>query len=76
VMQPNSRKTGAPGRPIGYARVSTDDQDTDPQRDEPARHPPRRDLGWSSGSTASPARQLEAAGAHFRSLRDPIDTCR
>ena len=27
-------KTTAPGRLIGYARVSTDDQGTDPQADE------------------------------------------
>jgi predicted site-specific integrase-resolvase len=34
LTQPNARKTDAPGRRIGYARVSTDDQSTDPQRDE------------------------------------------
>jgi DNA invertase Pin-like site-specific DNA recombinase len=109
VIQSNPRKTVAPGRRIGYARVSTDDQGTDPQRDE------LRDAGCDvvmeeHASGADPARpvlarllrhirpgetlvvvrldhlarsvshllavieQLEAAGAHFRSLRDPIDT--
>src|SRR3984957_14230333 len=108
-MPPNSRKTDTRGRQIGYARVSTDDQGTDPQRDE------LRDAGCDvvldeHASGADPARpvlarllrdirpgetlvvvrldrlarsvshllavieQLEAAGAHFRSLRDPIDT--
>jgi len=39
VIQSQTRKTAAPGRRIGYARVSTDDQGTDPQHDE------RRDAG-------------------------------
>jgi hypothetical protein len=30
-MQTNSRKTAAPSRLIGYARVSTEEQGTDPQ---------------------------------------------
>src|SRR5271157_5409588 len=108
-MPPKPRKTATPGRLIGYARVSTDDQGTDPQRDE------LRDAGCDMvleehASGADPARpvlarllrdirpgetlvvvrldrlarsvshllavieQLETAGAHFRSLRDPIDT--
>ena len=33
-MPPKSRKTAAADRLIGYARVSTDEQGTDPQRDE------------------------------------------
>jgi hypothetical protein len=31
--QPKARKTAAAGRLIGYARVSTEDQGTDPQCD-------------------------------------------
>ena len=33
-MQLKTRMAAAPGRLIGYARVSTDEQGTDPQRDE------------------------------------------
>ena len=33
-MPPKDRKTAAPGRLIGYARVSTEEQGTDPQLDE------------------------------------------
>jgi DNA invertase Pin-like site-specific DNA recombinase len=33
-MQDKSRKNAAAGRLVGYARVSTEDQGTDPQRDE------------------------------------------
>ena len=33
-MQTNSRKPAAPSRLIGYARVSTEEQGTDPQLDE------------------------------------------
>jgi DNA invertase Pin-like site-specific DNA recombinase len=109
VMQSKTRKITGPARLIGYARVSTDDQGTDPQCDE------LRDAGCdvvleehaSGGDPARPVltqllrdirpgetlvvvrldrlarsvshllaviEQLEAAGAHFRSLRDPIDT--
>src|SRR5271169_2915964 len=108
-MRQHSQKTNAAGRLIGYARVSTEDQGTDPQLDE------LRDAGCltiqeehASGADRSrpalarllreirPAEtlvvvrldrlarsvshllavieQLEAKGAHFRSLRDPIDT--
>jgi DNA invertase Pin-like site-specific DNA recombinase len=97
-------------RQIGYARVSTDEQGTDPQRDElvaagcaaileehasgadPARPVLNRLLrDIRRGETLVVVRldrlarsvahllavigQLEARGAHFRSLRDPIDTC-
>ena len=33
-MQTHTRKTAAPSRLIGYARVSTEEQGTDPQLDE------------------------------------------
>ena len=33
-MPPKTQKTSAAGRLIGYARVSTEEQGTDPQRDE------------------------------------------
>ena len=101
--------TPLPGRLIGYARVSTDDQGTDPQRDElhaagcheileehasgadrtrPVLARLLRDirqgdtlvvvrldrLARSVSHLLAVIEQLEAAGAHFRSLRDPIDT--
>ena len=53
-MQAKSQNATVIGRLIGYARVSTEEQGTDPQLDV--------------------IEQLEAKGAHFRSLRDPIDT--
>jgi DNA invertase Pin-like site-specific DNA recombinase len=103
------RKTSPAGRLIGYARVSTDDQGTDPQLDELQaagcteileEHASGADRGRPvlarllrtirAGDTLVVVRldrlarsvshllavieQLEAAGAHFRSLRDPIDT--
>jgi hypothetical protein len=34
LMPTKLLKTALPGRPIGYARVSTEEQDTDPQLDE------------------------------------------
>jgi hypothetical protein len=34
MMPPKARKTSLAGRLVGYARVSTDEQGTDPQRDE------------------------------------------
>jgi hypothetical protein len=36
-MPPKPRTTAAAGRLIGYARVSTEDQGTDPQCDETTR---------------------------------------
>ena len=102
-------KTPFPGRLIGYARVSTEDQGTDPQRDE-LRAAGREAVVEEHASGADRSRpvlarllreirpgetlvvvrldrlarsvshllavieQLEAGGAHFRSLRDPIDT--
>ena len=107
-MQEKSRNT-AHGRLIGYARVSTEDQGTDPQSDElraagcvsvleehasganPSRpvlarllHDIRADetlvvvrldrLARSVSHLLVVIEQLEAKGAHFRSLRDPIDT--
>jgi DNA invertase Pin-like site-specific DNA recombinase len=109
VTPPKTRKTVLAGRLIGYARVSTDDQGTDPQRDElraagcatileehasgadrsrPVLAGLLRDiragetlvvvrldrLARSVGHLLAVIEQLEAAGAHFRSLRDPIDT--
>src|SRR6202048_466724 len=102
-------KPAAPSRLIGYARVSTEEQGTDPQRDE--RHAAGcvtvREEHASGADRSRPVlasllrdirpgetlvvvrldrlarsvrhllaviEQLEANGAHFRSLRDPIDT--
>jgi len=102
-------KSTAVGRLIGYARVSTEDQGTDPQLDELRaagceavleEHASGADRGRPvlagllreirRGETLVVVRldrlarsvshllavieQLEAGGAHFRSLRDPIDT--
>ena len=109
MIQPKARKAPVVGRLIGYARVSTDDQGTDPQLDELRaagcatileEHASGADRGRPvlarllheirAGETLVVVRldrlarsvshllavieQLEAAGAHFRSLRDPIDT--
>src|SRR5271166_7026654 len=108
-MPPKGRKTAASGRLIGYARVSTEDQGTDPQLDElraagcstvleehasgadrsrPVLARLLRDI--AAGETLVVVRldrlarsishllavieHLEARSAHFRSLRDPIDT--
>jgi DNA invertase Pin-like site-specific DNA recombinase len=103
------QETAVPGRLIGYARVSTDEQGTDPQRDElrdagclaiHEEHASGADRGRPvlarllreirPGETLVVVRldrlarsvshlltvieQLEAKGAYFRSLRDPIDT--
>ncbi len=109
MTAPKTRKSAAPGRLIGYARVSTEEQGTDPQRDELRaagcaaileEHASGSDRGRpvlarllreiQPGETLTVVRldrlarsvshllavieQLEARGAHFRSLRDPIDT--
>jgi DNA invertase Pin-like site-specific DNA recombinase len=109
MTPPKPRKTAVAGRLIGYARVSTDEQGTDPQRDElraagcatileehasgadrsrPVLARLLRDihpgetlvvvrldrLARSVSHLLAVIEQLEAAGAHFRSLRDPIDT--
>jgi DNA invertase Pin-like site-specific DNA recombinase len=108
-MPPKARKTAAASRLIGYARVSTEEQGTDPQCDElhaagcatvleehasgadrsrPVLARLLRDiaagetlvvvrldrLARSVSHLLSVIEQLEASGAHFRSLRDPIDT--
>src|SRR3954454_14443507 len=102
-------KIPSPGRLIGYARVSTEDQGTDPQIDELRaagctvvleEHASGADrsrpvlarllgeirrgetlvvvrldrLARSVSHLLAVIEQLEAGGAHFRSLRDPIDT--
>jgi len=102
-------KHASSGRLIGYARVPTEDQGTDPQLDELRaagcdalleEHASGADRGRPvlarllreirPGETLVVVRldrlarsvthllavieQLEASGAHFRSLRDPIDT--
>ena len=109
MTPPKARKCPVVGRLVGYARVSTDDQGTDPQLDELRaagcatileEHASGADRGRPvlarllreirAGDTLVVVRldrlarsvshllavieQLEAAGAHFRSLRDPIDT--
>jgi hypothetical protein len=58
VIQPQDRKSGAAGRLIGYARVSIEEQGT----------------ARSVSHLLVVIEQLEGNGAHFRSLRDPIDT--
>jgi len=108
-MAAKPRKTALPGRLVGYARVSTEDQGTDPQLDElraagcdkvleehasgADRNRPvlarllreiragetlvvvRLDrLARSVSHLLAVIEQLEATGAHFRSLHDPIDT--
>jgi DNA invertase Pin-like site-specific DNA recombinase len=109
VAPPETRKNPAPGRLIGYARVSTEAQGTDPQldalraagcqtvREEHASGADRSRpvlaqllhamapgetlvvvrldrLARSVSHLLTVIEQLEARGAHFRSLRDPIDT--
>ena len=109
MAQSLSSKSGVSGRLVGYARVSTEEQGTDPQRDE-LRTAGRNAILEEHASGADRSRpvlarllrdirpgetlvvvrldrlarsvshllavieQLEAHGAHFRSLRDPIDT--
>ena len=111
TLRAKGQDTVAPasGRLIGYARVSTDEQGTDPQRDElhdagcvtiHEEHASGADrsrpvlarllreirpaetlvvvrldrLARSVSHLLTVIEQLEAKGAHFRSLRDPIDT--
>src|SRR6202453_3330845 len=109
VAPPETRKNPAPGRLIGYARVSTEAQGTDPQLDElraagcqsvREEHASGADrsrpvlaqllhamapgetlvvvrldrLARSVSHLLAVIEQLEASGAHFRSLHDPIDT--
>jgi DNA invertase Pin-like site-specific DNA recombinase len=108
-MPPKVRLNTVPGRLIGYARVSTEEQGTDSQLDElraagcdiiSEEHASGADrtrpvlarllreirrgetltvvrldrLARSVSHLLAVIEQLEASGAHFRSLRDPIDT--
>ncbi|WP_158930156.1 recombinase family protein [Acidisphaera sp. S103] len=109
MTPPKARKTAASTRVVGYARVSTEEQGTDPQCDELLaagcttileEHASGADrdrpvlarllrairagetlvvvrldrLARSVSHLLAVIEQLEAAGAHFRSLHDPIDT--
>jgi DNA invertase Pin-like site-specific DNA recombinase len=108
-MATKPRYTALPGRLVGYARVSTEEQGTDPQLDELRaagcataleEHASGADrsrpvlarllreirqgetlvvvrldrLARSVSHLLAVIEQLEASGAHFRSLHDPIDT--
>ena len=108
-MPAKPKKTALPGRLVGYARVSTEEQGTDPQLDELRaagcdtaleEHASGADrtrpvlarllreirpgetlvvvrldrLARSVSHLLAVIEQLEAKGAHFRSLHDPIDT--
>jgi DNA invertase Pin-like site-specific DNA recombinase len=109
LIQPKMKKSAVTGHLVGYARVSTEDQGTNPQLDElraagcdtileehasgadrsrPVLARLLRDirpgetlvvvrldrLARSVSHLLAVIEQLEANGAHFRSLRDPIDT--
>src|ERR1700758_1355416 len=109
VMLSKAHKHAAASDLVGYARVSTEEQGTDPQLDElraagctsileehasgadrsrPVLARLLRDiragetlvvgrldrLARSVSHLLAVIEQLEATGAHFRSLRDPIDT--
>jgi DNA invertase Pin-like site-specific DNA recombinase len=109
MTPPKTRRSPETTRLIGYARVSTEEQGTDPQRDEllaagcetiheehasgadrsrPVLAQLLRDiragetlvvvrldrLARSVSHLLAVIEQLEDKGAHFRSLRDPIDT--
>ncbi len=109
MTSPKSRKLAVPDRLVGYARVSTEEQGTDPQLDElraagcaaileehasgadrsrPVLARLLREIGpgetlvvvrldrlaRSVSHLLSVIEQVEASGAYFRSLRDPIDT--
>jgi DNA invertase Pin-like site-specific DNA recombinase len=77
AIRATDQATAAKGHLIGYACVSTEEQGTNPQRDESRGSRVRRDprtclrrrsvLAWCCAI-------LEAEDANFRSLRDPIDT--
>jgi DNA invertase Pin-like site-specific DNA recombinase len=108
-MMAKARGKADKGRLVGYARVSTEEQGTDPQLDElraagchivHEEHASGADrsrpvlakllreirpgetlvvvrldrLARSVGHLLAVIEQLEGKGAHFRSLRDPIDT--
>jgi len=108
-MPPKTPQNAPASRLIGYARVSTEEQGTDPQSDELRaagcatileEHASGADrsrpvlarllreirpgetlvvvrldrLARSVSHLLAVIEQLEARGAHFRSLRDPIDT--
>ena len=108
-MRMRNTKAASRTRLVGYARVSTEEQHTDPQADElraagcavvheehasgadrsrPMLAQLLHDIGpgetlvvvrldrlaRSVGHLLGVIEQLEAKGAHFRSLRDPIDT--
>ncbi len=109
MTPPKTSKSADKGRLVGYARVSTEEQGTDPQLDElraagcetvreehasgadrtrPVLAQLMRDirpgetlvvvrldrLARSVSHLLAVIEQLEEKGAHFRSLRDPIDT--